>query len=310
MKIVIVCNEFTERPGYHHDLIRIAGHVEVPVRDKFSVNIIEADGLIVDDLQLGKELIESAPNLKVISKLGIHTDNIDVAFATCKSIPVTYTPDRSYMGKAELTVALMFSITKHIPAYSNMIKKNKLYDLPNIDLWRKTLGLIGMDMVAKTVARRALGLGMRVVAYDKVRDKDFGDRLGIRFMDIDEMLPQCDVVSLHEAQDHDMQKIIGANRISSMKRSAYLLNTTDFRLVSESDLLKSLREKWIAGYATSCPGELFLKDREVLESDMIIVVPPVSSKSEDTFIRDARIAVENVLRVFAGEPPHALANKV
>lgn len=313
MKILATDKRFLEIPGKHTELLRIAGHV-LPT-EKFKFPMDEKDickaaqdvaGIIVGSDSITARIILSASRLKVISCLGSSVENVDVAAATKSKVTVTFAPDRSYESAAELVIALMLALARKIPQHNMQCHTGEWLPIEGAELEGKVMGLLGFDTTAKEAAKRAQGFGMKVAAYDVIRDKDFADCNNIRLLDADEIIKTADFISIHLPISAETKNFITASRIRNMKPTVFIVNISHSDIVSESDMQKSLKEKWVAGYASDVSN----KNSPLAGTDNAILTPGIARNTTDIFMRQARMATENLLRVLAGEKPHAQANTI
>ncbi len=188
-----------------------------------------------------KEVIDAGINLKAIARGGVGLDNIDVAFAKSKGIPVLNTPGASSISVAELAIAHMFALCRFLHVSTgemrNMKWPKKEYS-KGIELTNKTLGLFGLGNIGKEVAKRAVGLGMKVIAYDPIVKES---ALGVRMVSQDEVLKQADFISLHIPLDKKVGAAITKKEFDLMKNGVILINCARGGVVSEKDLLEALK---------------------------------------------------------------------
>lgn len=193
-----------------------------------------------------KEVIEAGKNLKAIARGGVGLDNIDVAYAKEKGIPVLNTPGASAISVAELAIAHMFALCRFLHVSSSEMRNlkwpKKEYS-KGIELTSKTLGIFGLGSIGKEVAKRAIGLGMKVIAYDPlVKSTD----LNVKLTTQDEVLKQSDFMSLHIPLDKKVGAAITRKEFDLMKKGVILINCARGGVVSENDLLEALKNGKVA----------------------------------------------------------------
>jgi D-3-phosphoglycerate dehydrogenase len=195
------------------------------------------------------QVIDAAPNCRIVSRLGIGLDAIDVAHATSLGIPVTNVPDYCLIEVAEHTVALLLALARKIHIFHANSQQGR-YDLsagfPLRRIAGQTLGLIGLGNTAREVAERALPLGLRVVATSRSRRNPLPD---VTFVDLDDLLSQSDFVSLHLPLNRETRGLIGTVQLAQMKQTAFLINTARGGLVDHSALAAALARNALAGAA-------------------------------------------------------------
>jgi len=198
-----------------------------------------------------KEVIAAAKNLKVIIRGGVGLDNIDAAAAKAANIKVDNTPEASSVSVAELTIGMMFTWARKIAVADATMKQGKWEKkkLEGTELYRKTLGLIGIGRIGFEVAKRAIGLEMSVIAYDpyvKANDPKF-TKLGIRMVSLNEVLKESDFISLHIPKTDETKNIINTANLAKMKKTAVIINCARGGVVAEKDLIEAIKSGTIAG---------------------------------------------------------------
>src|ERR1700745_4063053 len=185
------------------------------------------DGLAVRSAtKVTADLIERAPQLKVIGRAGIGVDNIDVAAATQRGIVVMNTPYGNSITAAEHTIAMLFALCREIPAADRSTQAGKWENsrFMGVELTGKTLGVIGCGNVSSIVAERALGLRMKVIAYDPFLSPDHAVALGIEKVSLDSLLSRADFITVHTPLTDATKNLIDARAIARMKRGVRIVN--------------------------------------------------------------------------------------
>ena len=210
------------------------------------------DGLAVRSAtKVTSGLIERAEKLKVIGRAGIGVDNIDVAAATQRGIVVMNTPYGNSITAAEHTIGMLFALCREIPAADRSTQAGKWEKsrFMGVELTGKTLGIIGCGNVGSVVAERALGLRMKVIAYDPFLSAERSIDLGIERVSLDALLPRADFITLHTPLTEATRNLIDAAAIAKMKRGVRLVNCARGGLVVENDLAAALDTGHVAGAA-------------------------------------------------------------
>ncbi|MGC4003747.1 MAG: C-terminal binding protein [Pirellulales bacterium] len=205
------------------------------------------DAIMTNWAKTTADVIAAAPNCKIVARLGIGLDNIDVAYCTERKIPVTNVPDYCLIEVAEQTLALVFGLGRKIGWYHHATKSGK-YELqagpPMFRMQGQTLGLIGFGNIARLVAEKALGLGLKVLVCNRTK-KDAP--AGVEWTDLDGVLSRSDYVSLHVPATPETKKMMNAAAFAKMKPTAYLINTSRGALVDHDALAAVLAAGTIAG---------------------------------------------------------------
>ncbi len=264
-----------------------------------------ADGLLtlVAD-RVDGPLIQASPNLKVISNYGVGFDNIDVAAAAARGIPVGNTPDVLTEATADLTWALLMTAARQIPEAQDWARAGN-WEAWGLDLFLgadvhgATLGVIGFGRIGQAVARRAEGFEMTVLSVGRPDRKGAADAL-------DKLLSESDFVSLHCPLKPETRHLIGAEALTRMKSTAILINTARGPIVDQLALADALATGQIAGAALDVTDpEPLPPDNALWQAPHLLIVPHIGSATLSARSKMAEIATENLLAGLAGEPlPH------
>jgi len=221
------------------------------------------DGLAVRSAtKVTRELLEAAPSLKVVGRAGIGVDNVDITSATRRGVAVMNTPHGNSVTTAEHAIAMMMALARQIPEASASTKAGKWEKnrFMGMELFGKTLGLIGCGNIGSIVADRAIGLKMKVIAYDPYLTEARALALGVEKVELPALLTRADVVTLHTPLTEATRNILSAKEIASMKPGVRIINCARGGLVDEAALAEAIRSGQIAGaaldvFAAEPPGE-------------------------------------------------------
>ncbi len=263
---------------------------------------------------IDKEVINVNPKLKIISNYAIGFNNIDVAYATKRGIPVTNTPGRAIVeAVAEHTIALLFAITKRICEADQFVRKGKYQRwepllLLGMELVGKTIGIVGLGRIGSGVAKRAKAMGMKVVYTDIKRNAGFESEFKAQYLSLPDLLKSSDVVSLHVPLLPTTHHLIGKKELALMKKSAYLINTSRGPVVDEKALVQALKKKQIAGAGIDvyefepklAPGLTGLSN--------VVLTPHIASATIEARSEMSLDAAENILAVLQGKKPKMIVN--
>jgi len=279
--------------------------------------IAEAHGLGVRLARITPELMDVAPRLQVIAKHGVGVDNIDVAAATARRIPVVTTPGANSVSVAEHILSMMLCLANRICAADAALKSGRFRsreDYVGVELRGKTLGVVGMGRIGCETARIAsLGFGMDVCYFDpmlvNVPDGANGYR---RLNGLDELLCEADFVVLCLPLTPETSGLIGPRELSLMKPTAYIVNTSRGGLIDEDALHEALMSGQIAGAgADAFVKEPVPSDHPLLRIDNFIATPHVGGATREAMKRMSTDMAEEILRVLRGEQPcHAVNPEV
>ena len=256
-------------------------------------------------------LMDAAPNLKVISQCAVGYDNIDVAAATERGIPVGNTPGVLTDATADFAFTLLMAAARRVGEAIDFVHQGKwktwgLTLLLGQDIYGATLGLIGMGRIGRAVAQRARGFDMRVLYYDAVRQPDAEADLGVEYRELDDLLRESDFVSLHTSLTEETLGLIGERALALMKPTAILINTSRGPVVDAGALYQALRSGQIAYAALDVTDpEPLPADHRLLQLTNLIVAPHIASATVTSRTQMAMIAVRNLLAGLEGEKlPH------
>jgi len=212
----------------------------------------EYDGLAIRSAtKATKELLDAAPNLKVVGRAGIGVDNVDVKSATARGVVVMNTPYGNAITTAEHAIAMMFSLARQIPEASASTKAGKWEKnrFMGVELFAKTLGLIGCGNIGSIVADRAQGLKMRVVAYDPYLTEQRALDLGVEKVELDELLSRADIITLHTPLTETTKNILSREALTKTKKGVRIVNCARGGLIDEAALAEALKSGHVAGAA-------------------------------------------------------------
>ena len=221
-------------------------------KDKLLAVIDQYDGLAIRSATKATEkIINVATNLKVIGRAGIGVDNIDRAAASKKGVIVMNTPFGNMITTAEHAIAMMFAVARQIPEASASTHAGKWEksNFMGVELTGKTLGVVGAGNIGGIVCERALGLKMKVVAYDPFLSEERAEKLGVQKVDLDDLLARADFITLHVPKTEQTSNILNSAAIAKMKPGVRVINCARGGLVDEAALAEALKSGHVAGAA-------------------------------------------------------------
>ncbi len=243
------------------------------------------DGLAIRSAtKVTADLIDKATNLRVIGRAGIGVDNVDIPAASAKGIVVMNTPFGNSITTAEHAIAMMFACARQIPAAdaSTQAGKWEKSRFMGTEITGKTLGLVGCGNIGSVVAARAVGLKMKVIAYDPFLSADRAQALGVeRVEDLDEVLARADFVTLHLPKTDKTENIISAERIARMKPGARLINCARGGLVDEAAAAEALRSGHLAGAAFDVFTEEPAKTNVLFGAPNVVCTPHLGAATSE-----------------------------
>jgi glyoxylate reductase len=264
---------------------------------------------------LGKDVMDAAgENLKAISTMAVGYDNIDIDEATNRNIYVGHTPGVLTESTADLTWALILSLSRRIVEGDNMMREEKFDGWAPLmliggDFVDRTIGIVGMGRIGQAVARRARGFNMKVIYHNRNRlDKSIEDKLNATYVSIDELTEKSDYISLHCPLNDESKHLFDEKRIDRMKPSAYIINVGRGPIVDESALVKALHNKKIAGAAFDVyENEPELADG-LIDLPNVVLAPHIGSASKKTRNKMAIMTAQNLIRGMKRKVPEWCVN--
>lgn len=259
-----------------------------------------------------EKVIQAGKRLVVIARAGVGVDNIEVAAATDRGIPVVHAPAGSTQSVAELTVAHMLALARHLPQADRSLKAGR-WDKKRFqgrELAGKVLGLVGSGRIGSEVARICQALGMTTIAYDPYLDEELAARDNIRLTTFEELLETSDLVSVHAALTEETRHLVGDAELARMKPSAVLVNCARGAIVDEAALVRALEEGRIAGAGLDVYEEEPPTDSPLLGMENVVLTPHIAASTVDAQRRTGLQTVEQVRKVLDGERPDFVVNPV
>ena len=255
------------------------------------------------------EFLDAAgPQLKVVSNYAVGFDNVDVPACTARGVAVGNTPGVLTETTADLAWALLMAAARRLPEGDRYVRAGKWKTwgpllLLGPDVHGATIGIVGFGRIGQAVARRAQGFGMTILYHDVQRASPAVEaEFGATFLPLQELLPRVDFVSLHVNLTHDTHGLIDAEKLSWMKPTAVLVNTSRGPVVNGADLAEALRSGAIFAAALDVTDpEPIPNDDPLLSLDNCLVVPHIASASQATRARMADMAAANLLAGVRGE---------
>ena len=247
--------------------------------------ISDYDALIVRSrTRVTAAILEAGQRLRVVGRAGVGVDNIDVDAAEKRGIAVLNAPAGNVVSAAELTMALMLSLVRHVPQAAASLKRGEWERnrFKGIELNGKTLGLIGAGRIGAEVAKRGLAFGMRVIIYDPYLSDERARDIGAELVTFHELLRTADLVSIHTPLTEETRGLIGADELAMMKPTAHLINAARGGLVDETALAEALQKGELAGAALDVfEEEPVAADNTLLRLDNVIAIAHLGAATHE-----------------------------
>jgi glyoxylate reductase len=273
----------------------------------------DKDGLLcfLSD-QIDKEVIDGAPNLKIIANCAVGVNNIDIQLARSRGIIITNTPDVLTEATADLTMALILATTRRLVSADHFCRQGK-FNGWEIDLFLgpelsgKTLGIIGFGRIGQAVARRARAFNLKLIYYNPNKLNPEKEKMfGVEYRSLESLLAEADIVSIHASLTPQSYHLLNKDRLKLMKRSAVLINVARGAIIEEKALIDALKQGqiWAAGLDVY-ENEPQI-DPELLRLENVILLPHIGSATFETRRKMCFLAVNNLLQGLRGERPDNL----
>ena len=277
-------------------------------RDLLLKEVEDADAIFTNVAdQIDQELIQKAPNLKVISTMAVGYDNIDVQEATNKGIPVGHTPGVLTEATADLTFALLMATGRRIVEGMDVIRRGAWkswgpFMLTGQSLHRATIGVIGMGRIGQAVARRAKGFDMNILYHNRSRNDVAEKEIGASYVTLEELLRQSDYVVLLAPSTPETYQMMGRDQFAMMKETSIFINTSRGTNVDEQALFEALSEKKIfAAGLDVFETEPISEAHPFLQLENVTVLPHIGSANVATRMEMANLAIENIKKGLSGQ---------
>lgn len=261
------------------------------------------DAIISGTERLSSRVLDACPRLRVISKHGVGTENIDLAHARRRGIPVAIATGAINDSVADHTWALLLALARQVVASHNDIAAGGWQRFVGLELSGQTLGIIGFGQIGKAVCRRAAGFGVKIAAHDVYHDEAFAREHGVEYLERDALLARSDFVSLHCNVTPENRGLVDAAFLARMKRTALLINASRGELVDEAALAAALRAGTIAGAATDVFQQEPPKGNPLVGAPHFIATAHLAGQTAAGLRKMGEITAENALRVLQGGAP-------
>lgn len=275
-------------------------------REQLLENIAPFHGLIVrSSTQVDQELIDAAPNLRVIGRAGVGVDNVDLAAATKRGILVINSPEGNTVSTAEHTIAMMMALARKIPQAHMSLSRDRRWERSKymgVQIVGKVLGILGLGRIGSEVARRAIGLGMTVIAYDPLVNEERAARLGVKLGSVEDVCREADFITVHTPLIKQTEGLLGPREFSIMKPGVRIINCARGGIVDEDALYDAIVQGKVAGAALDVFTEEPPLSQRLLDLPQVIVTPHLAASTHEAQVNVAIDVVSSVVRALHGDP--------
>lgn len=284
------------------DVVRL----DAPTKESVAAEIMDADAIAIRTFQLGRDLLEKAEKLRIVSRHGVGFDNVDVAYLTERKIPLTVVGNVNAVTVAEHALFLMLTLAKHGFAYDQATRADdwKYRDaFAATELTGKTVLICGFGRIGRGVARRCGAFDMKVAICDPMVDDTVVFADGYEYVEhLEDGLKRADYVTLHLPMTAETEGMINADTLALMKPTAYLINTARGGLVEEAALVAALQANTIGGAGLDVfEAEPPAADNPLFTLPNVVLSPHIAGLTQECAMRMAQVTIRNTLDLFDGQ---------
>lgn len=310
---VLVCDQISEK-GI--EILQSEAGIEVDVllkqsEDQLCALVPNYQAIVVrSETKITKKIIEHAKQLKVVGRAGVGIDNIDVEAATLNGIVVVNTPDGNTISAAEHTMAMMLALARHIPQADRSLREGKWNrsKFVGMELRNKKLGIIGYGKIGSEVGKRCKAFGMNIIVCDPYVTKETAKRAGVEIVDLDTLLKESDIITLHMPLTSETKHMIGKAQFDKMKDGVRILNVARGGIINEADLYEAIVSHKVSGAALDVYEKEPMTDSPLFTLPEVIVTPHLGASTEEAQVNVAIDVAHEILRVLRGEPVQNAVN--
>jgi D-3-phosphoglycerate dehydrogenase / 2-oxoglutarate reductase len=252
--------------------------------EQLAADVADAEAIVVRSAtKVTAPLIQAAPKLRVVARAGTGVDNVDVPAASVRGIVVMNAPGANSISVAELAVALMLALARHVPAADAAMKQGKWEKKKFLgeEVREKTLGLAGLGRIGQEVARRAASFDMRIIAHDPFISEDVAGDLGVELVSLDDLFARSDFLSLHMPSTPTTKNIVNAERLAKAKKGIRIINTARGDLIDESALADAIESGHVGGAALDVFQKEPTVDHRLQTLPQVVATPHIAASTRE-----------------------------
>lgn len=291
------------------EVMRAAGHeVDVQVGlspEELRSAIVGASGLLIRSATtVDADLVAASDSLVVVGRAGVGLDNVDIDAASAAGVLVANAPTANSVSAAEHTLAMLLASARNIPQANQSMHEGKWErsSFGGVELYGKTLGIVGLGNIGRLVAARAAAFGMTIAGHDPFIDAELAKSVGAELLDLDEVIRRSDFLTLHLARTPDTIDLIDAKLLEHAKPNLRIVNVARGGIVNEADVAEAVRSGKIAGAALDVFAQEPLESSPLLDLDQVIVTPHLGASTQEAQQRAGQTAADQIRLALAGEP--------
>ena len=303
-KVIVTARSFGKTDSKAVDLLKANGcevkkleAADGPIEEQLKKEIVDADAVIAGLEDYTPELIASAKKLKVISRYGVGYDKVDVAAAREHGVAVTITPGANGDSVADLAVALMLDLARNVTVMDNSIKAKAQKRPSGLEMWQKTLGIVGAGRSGQGVGKRCRGFDMKILAYDMFESEAFKEETGAQYVDLETLLKESDFITIHSPLTPETENMISTEQFQMMKNTAIIVNTARGGIIDEAALYEALKSGEIRGAGLDATVDEPPYGSPLMELENCILTPHAGAATAEASSKMSYMAAENALAV-------------
>lgn len=307
-KVVITARSFGNADDKAYNCLKDAGcrwiklgETDEPVEEQLKREIKDADALIAGLEDIGADLIYRGDRLKVISRYGVGYDKVDCIAAKEKGVQVTITPGANGDSVADLAVALMLDVARNVTVMDTSIKNSSQARPQGLEMYGKTLGVIGAGRIGMGVAKRCRGFGMKILAYDVYENEDFKKETDASYVDLNTLLKEADFITIHSPLTEETKNMISTEQFAMMKQDAIIVNTARGGVVDEAALYEALQSGIIRGAGLDATVDEPPYESPLMNCKNCILTPHAGAATKEASSKMSLMAAQNVVDVLDGK---------
>jgi len=296
--------------------VKFFKNIDPTTDEEFLEHLKEAEGIIGLELPVNKELLDRAPNLKIVSNVSVGYNNLDIDELTKRGIMATNTPGVLTDTVADAIFGILIATARRIPELDHMVKSRNWNEALNnehfaTDVHHKTLGIIGMGEIGRAIAQRAhLGFDMDILYHNRSRNETAEKAYNATYVSLEDLLKQSDFVLLMTPLTPETEGMLKLEHFQMMKESAIFINGSRGKTIVEKDLIKALQDKEIAAAGLDVfEQEPVEHDNPLLDMPNVATLPHIGSSTHETELKMSRLAGDNLIAGLSGEKPPTLINE-
>jgi len=313
-RVIVTARSFGKTDSKARELLEEGGcsvikleEAEGPIYEQLKKELPDADAVIAGLDNFDEHLLACAGKLRVISRYGVGYDRVDARAASKFGIKVTITPGANGDSVADLAVGLMLAAARNIPMMDAAIRAEAQKRPQGVEMFKKTLGLVGAGRIGRGVARRCRGFDMNILCYDVCQDEAFKGECRAEYVSFERLIRESDFITIHLPLTEETKNMFGEREFAMMKRDAIIVNTARGGIIDEGALCAALRGGVIRGAALDATISEPPYGEEILTLPNCIVTPHAGAATREASSKMSLMSAQNVLDVLAtGECKYAV----